>query len=418
MYNLFKSTKSLVEARPCSHKQVNSQVYRRNNSISLLDSIVKIDIYPIETYLSDLSISVSPSSSTASFSDISQLEVTKKQKKWTYLPKSFLSFKVKRNENNNLYYMNNSNGPENEPEIDSDPGDEKFYTQKIQSKNVKLKKLIKTKQLKSAKSPSILLNSDLSKKKNSKFIFLKYNLYKNKFVDYYFNQYISKLERARHIYSIRKIGSKSQEFLIENKKYFKSIKLVERLLDEENSQKFDSPILNRFTIDHNRVNEEFEQNYDQMYLDFLISLQHREITPEDYEYLSRLDDLIKKKTIKDNVLNKLKTRIVDEEFLECLNGDVCGICMDEYELDQVCKYLPCGHRFHSDCIDNWLKDHSTTCPLDNLSIEEQVETNTYEFDVQDLLYDMVDEIEKNLELENEVDSVIQGVLDQIEFDYL
>ena len=40
---------------------------------------------------------------------------------------------------------------------------------------------------------------------------------------------------------------------------------------------------------------------------------------------------------------------------------VCPICVENM-LDEECIYLPCGHFFHSGCIQRWL-DVSNSCPI-------------------------------------------------------
>ncbi|KAK6229443.1 hypothetical protein SCA6_018397 [Theobroma cacao] len=43
--------------------------------------------------------------------------------------------------------------------------------------------------------------------------------------------------------------------------------------------------------------------------------------------------------------------------------DECVICLEDLEDDEPCRVFPvCKHGFHFDCIDNWLRNH-TTCPL-------------------------------------------------------
>jgi len=42
-------------------------------------------------------------------------------------------------------------------------------------------------------------------------------------------------------------------------------------------------------------------------------------------------------------------------------SEACSICIDEFEQDQTLRKLPCGHRFHIKCIDEWLKI-SNSCP--------------------------------------------------------
>ncbi|RUS79260.1 hypothetical protein EGW08_012990 [Elysia chlorotica] len=39
----------------------------------------------------------------------------------------------------------------------------------------------------------------------------------------------------------------------------------------------------------------------------------------------------------------------------------CVICMNEFELAEPLRYLPCMHTYHKECIDDWLM-RSFTCP--------------------------------------------------------
>lgn len=87
-------------------------------------------------------------------------------------------------------------------------------------------------------------------------------------------------------------------------------------------------------------------------------------SPEDYEMLLRLDDRIERKTVNINLIERLPTLIVNENDLD----DQCSICMDTYILGQELKLLPCSHRFHSNCIETYLKEFSIQCPLDNLPL--------------------------------------------------
>jgi len=41
----------------------------------------------------------------------------------------------------------------------------------------------------------------------------------------------------------------------------------------------------------------------------------------------------------------------------------CSICLEEYELGEEIRVLPCKHTFHSNCIFPWLTERSPTCPL-------------------------------------------------------
>ena len=44
------------------------------------------------------------------------------------------------------------------------------------------------------------------------------------------------------------------------------------------------------------------------------------------------------------------------------NNNNCIVCMCEIEENEECKKLKCGHMFHSNCIDNWLK-RTLECPM-------------------------------------------------------
>lgn len=41
----------------------------------------------------------------------------------------------------------------------------------------------------------------------------------------------------------------------------------------------------------------------------------------------------------------------------------CVICAETFTLGIAIRELQCGHQFHKECVDPWLLDHSSTCPL-------------------------------------------------------
>ncbi|KAL6567702.1 hypothetical protein OROGR_001370 [Orobanche gracilis] len=43
-------------------------------------------------------------------------------------------------------------------------------------------------------------------------------------------------------------------------------------------------------------------------------------------------------------------------------GDQCVICLDEWEIGEKAKEMPCKHRFHGVCVEKWLKIHGS-CPV-------------------------------------------------------
>lgn len=97
-------------------------------------------------------------------------------------------------------------------------------------------------------------------------------------------------------------------------------------------------------------------------------LMNRDLTAEDYLLLLELDESIAPKTLASAVVESYPLHVVEEDDLH-LNEN-CPICMSPYEVGQLLKTIPaCGHQFHDDCISYWLKDRSTMCPLDNISLK-------------------------------------------------
>ncbi|CAN8069134.1 unnamed protein product [Agarophyton chilense] len=45
----------------------------------------------------------------------------------------------------------------------------------------------------------------------------------------------------------------------------------------------------------------------------------------------------------------------------------CAICLGEYERGDHVKVLPCAHRFHAECVDQWLRVNRI-CPFCKQSI--------------------------------------------------
>jgi hypothetical protein len=95
----------------------------------------------------------------------------------------------------------------------------------------------------------------------------------------------------------------------------------------------------------------------------LLDLMTRDLTPEDYDLLLRLDDTVAPKTLETYLVKSLRTVIVMTDSV-----DSCPICMDGYEVGTVMKYLPCDHAFHERCVDTWLTERSMNCPLDGLPV--------------------------------------------------
>ena len=97
----------------------------------------------------------------------------------------------------------------------------------------------------------------------------------------------------------------------------------------------------------------------------IADMQHRDITPEDYELLLQLDNDVAPKTVSQELLKQLHTAASSEFGLA---GELCSICMEQFRTKDLLKKLLCGHCFHSSCVDQWLTYSSCACPLDGLLV--------------------------------------------------
>ena len=46
---------------------------------------------------------------------------------------------------------------------------------------------------------------------------------------------------------------------------------------------------------------------------------------------------------------------------------IFAVCIEEYKVGETVRILPCNHRFHKACIDQWLLD-KRTCPMCKMDI--------------------------------------------------
>jgi len=72
----------------------------------------------------------------------------------------------------------------------------------------------------------------------------------------------------------------------------------------------------------------------------------------------------KPRTASSTAVRSLKTRKFVENSGNIELGDMqrCVICLQDYKQDEEIKTLPCGHEYHSTCVDPWLARHNRTCP--------------------------------------------------------
>ena len=123
-------------------------------------------------------------------------------------------------------------------------------------------------------------------------------------------------------------------------------------------------------VDENRdaydpENEEGDEDQDQDYLEEgeddddgngLAGYNQNGMT---YEQLIALDENIVKKGMTPEELESYPITIHSKE--SDAPSD-CNVCISEFEDGESLRRLPCGHKFHKDCVDTWL-EANITCPV-------------------------------------------------------
>merc|ERR1719203_473166 len=56
-----------------------------------------------------------------------------------------------------------------------------------------------------------------------------------------------------------------------------------------------------------------------------------------------------------------------------LENDLCVVCQEEMPAGSKAKAMPCGHKFHDDCLLSWVKKSNScpTCRFDELPSEKR-----------------------------------------------
>ena len=75
-------------------------------------------------------------------------------------------------------------------------------------------------------------------------------------------------------------------------------------------------------------------------------------------FLNNLEDV--KIVLNENDLNDIPEQKYSEISTEF---NTCSICQDELTKDNVIRQLNCSHIYHKECIDKYLLEYSSKCPI-------------------------------------------------------
>mmetsp|Transcript_16756 Transcript_16756/g.47818 ORF Transcript_16756/g.47818 Transcript_16756/m.47818 type:complete len:469 (-) Transcript_16756:615-2021(-) len=102
-----------------------------------------------------------------------------------------------------------------------------------------------------------------------------------------------------------------------------------------------------------------------LFQDEVIEIMYRDLKPEDFDMLNKLDERVPKRNI-------VQRNLVDR-LPRCMAADCgcseCGVCLAELSPGARVVQLPCRHGFHPTCISRWLTQCKNTCPLCSAPID-------------------------------------------------
>ncbi|XP_074659331.1 E3 ubiquitin-protein ligase Zswim2-like [Tubulanus polymorphus] len=96
-------------------------------------------------------------------------------------------------------------------------------------------------------------------------------------------------------------------------------------------------------------------------------LMNRDLTNNDYDLLLQLDCSDTGgpvSSLPEHIIQRFPMERVREASTLLLPGKQCCICLRGYQLGEFVRKLPCRHKFHRQCIDEWLMHKKDKCPID------------------------------------------------------
>ena len=91
-----------------------------------------------------------------------------------------------------------------------------------------------------------------------------------------------------------------------------------------------------------------------------MALHHKWDIKNDFPYVLKFFSLISDSlgSVRANIFQRPKKPNLAIYF---------SVCLDVYKIGEAMRILPCSHRFHKACIDQWLLD-KRTCPMCKMDI--------------------------------------------------
>lgn len=99
--------------------------------------------------------------------------------------------------------------------------------------------------------------------------------------------------------------------------------------------------------------------------DKIRELMSRDLEPEDFELLQKLDETVPNRRIAPK--DEVKVPVMTAAKAECTQ---CTICLEHLEPETQVAQMRCSHAFHPDCLHTWLTKCKSACPLCGASVRK------------------------------------------------
>lgn len=90
----------------------------------------------------------------------------------------------------------------------------------------------------------------------------------------------------------------------------------------------------------------------------VLDLVSRELTPDDYELLLKLDEANFRRTASRASVASLPAACTKD-----FGGECCVVCLLAFRQQDSVAALRCKHLFHKQCISKWLLERCPRCPI-------------------------------------------------------
>jgi len=101
-----------------------------------------------------------------------------------------------------------------------------------------------------------------------------------------------------------------------------------------------------------------------------LTMMDRDFTPNDYETLLYLDEEARAGQvtgIPQSQIDRLPVHTVSASDVVANKVSICSVCLEMPKAGDTLRTVPCLHKFHSACIDKWLRT-KPSCPVCNFPV--------------------------------------------------